>query len=70
MFSRKVAADAVVNAANMEIVFGSGISGQISDQTHARVKIDDEAAQLTQKFNQYLLQLFLHIDTISLQPPR
>jgi len=44
-------ATAIINAANMEVQFGGGISGAIGNATGKSAKIDDEARELIRLFN-------------------
>lgn len=51
-------ASVIVNAANMEVRFGGGISGAIAGSTGDSIAIDDEAASAVAKFNQRALESF------------
>ena len=42
--------DGIVNAANMEVQFGGGISGAIATATHDKANIDLEADHSIQQF--------------------
>ena len=44
--------DAIVNAANTNVIFGDGISGAIGNATGRRAEIDAEAQGLINEFNQ------------------
>ncbi len=50
-------ATAIVNAANIELTFGAGLSGAIGDATANRRGIDEEAAKAIAKFNGDLLPI-------------
>lgn len=50
-------ASAIVNAANMEVKFGGGISGAIANATQNEVVIDQEAEALITQFNKKALEL-------------
>ena len=43
-------ADAIVNAANMEVIFGGGISGRIGDATNAAEEINESAQMAIQSY--------------------
>lgn len=49
-------ADAIINAANMEVRFGSGMSGAIGSASGDQKGIDAEARKLIQAFNKKVLQ--------------
>jgi len=42
----------IVNAANMEVIFGGGLSGVIGEATKSSTKIDSSAKKFIEKFNE------------------
>jgi len=44
-------ASVIVNAANTQVKFGSGISGAIAEQVGDKTKIETKARELIDKFN-------------------
>lgn len=53
--------EAIVNAANMEVRFGGGISKSIGEATGEEIRIDQEAKENIKIFNEWLLNGKIHI---------